>query len=168
MFKVGDRVIHNSYGLCRIKTTEIIDDTDYGEQEYYIIYIEKTKIMIPVTYAGVLRYPIKKEEVPKVLETLEAFQESPDDISSGKAIDIYADKAASNNVLEVAECLRDLSILNEKNALRGTLKNLLESISKVLIDEVSFVQSISKGRAQRLINDCLNKAAERAKCNRKK
>ena len=61
MFKVGDRVVHNSYGLCRIKATEIIDDTDYGEQEYYIIYIEKTKIMIPIAYANALRYPMKKE-----------------------------------------------------------------------------------------------------------
>jgi len=168
MFKVGDRVIHNSYGLCKIRTTEIIDDTDYGEQEYYIIYIEKTKIMIPVAYAGALRYPIKKEEVPKVLETLEIFQELPDDISSGEAIDIYADKAVSNNILEVAECLRDLTVLNEKNALRGAVKNMLGSINKILIEEISFVQNISKVRAQKLINDRLNKAAERAKCNRKK
>jgi len=168
MFKVGDKVIHNFYGLCRIRDVEIIDDTDYGEQEHYIIYIEKTKIMIPVAYASVLRYPMKKEEVPKVLGTLDAFQEPPDGISSGKAIDAYTDKAASNNVLEVAECLRDLAILNEKNALRGSMKNLLESINKILIDEISFVQNISKGRAQKLINVRLNKAMERAKCNRKK
>ena len=73
--------------------------------------------MIPIAYANALRYPMKKEDIPKVLETLEVFQEPPDEISSGKTIDIYADKAASNNVLEVTECLRDLTILNEKNAL---------------------------------------------------
>lgn len=167
MFKVGDRVIHNSYGLCKIKTIEVADDTDYGEQEYYVIYIEKTKIMIPVAYAGALRYPMKKEGITKILETLEAFQGPPDDISSGKAIDIYADKAASNNVLEVAKCLRDLAVLNEKNTLRGSVKNLLETINKILIEEISFVQNITKGRAQKLINDRLGKAAERAKCNRK-
>lgn len=167
MFKVGDRVIHNFYGLCRVRDIEIIDDTDYGEQEHYVIYIEKTKIMIPVAYARVLRYPMKKEDVLGVLETLNAFQEPPDDISSGKAIDIYADKAGSDNVLEVAECLRDLAILNEKNTLRGAAKNLLESISKVLIDEISFVRDISKSRAQKLIKDRLNNAAERAKCQKR-
>jgi RNA polymerase-interacting CarD/CdnL/TRCF family regulator len=64
--------------------------------------------------------------------------------------------------------MRDLAVLNEKNTLRGSVKNLLESINKILIEEISFVQNISKARAQKLINDRLNKAAERAKCNRKK
>lgn len=168
MFKVGDKVVHNFYGLCNIRDIEVIDDTDYGEQEHYVIYVEKTKIMIPVAYARVLRYPMKKEDVPGVLETLNAFQEPPDDVSSRETIDIYADRAGSDNVLEVAECLRDLAVLNEKNTLRGAAKNLLESMNKVLIDEISFVQNISKGRAQRLINDRLNKAVGRVKCNRKK
>jgi len=168
MFRVGDKVIHNSYGLCKIRTIEVIDDTDYGEQEYYIIYIEKTKIMIPVAYANALRYPMKKEEVAKVLETLETFQELPDDISSGEVINIYSEKAVSNNILEVAECFRDLAILNEKNTVKGSAKNLLDTLSRILIDEISFVQNISKSKTQKLINNRLNKATERAKCNRKK
>jgi len=167
MLKVGDRVIHNSYGLCRISAIEK-EDAYSGKEDCYVFYIEKTKIIIPTAHADMLRYPMKKEDVPEVLKTLDAFQEPPDNIFSGKAIDIYADKAASNNVLEAAGCLRDLSILNKKNALRGSAKNLLESMNKVLIDEISFVQNISKDRAQKLINARLNKAAGRAKCNKKK
>lgn len=60
MFKAGDRVIHNSYGLCKIRAIETVNDVEYGKQDYYVIYVERTKIMIPISYADTLRYPAKE------------------------------------------------------------------------------------------------------------
>ena len=167
MFKVGDRVIHNSYGLCRISAIEK-EDAYSGREDCYVFYIEKTKIIIPIARADMLRYPMKKEEVPIVFETLENFEAMPSEISSKDLIDVYTNKIASNNVSEIANCLRDLTFLNEKSPLRGSVKNALETINKILVNEISFVNNITRVEAQRLISRSLNKAKERIKCASKK
>ena len=156
MFEVGDKVIHSSYGLCEIAAIEM-QGTYYGKQECYIIYMDKTKIMIPVTHSEMLRYPIKKEEVAKVLEVLSNFKELPDELSFKEWTNICTEKLISNDILKSAEVLRNLAFLDTVDKLKGSEKNLFERINKILFSEISFVQKISKLDAQRLIQSCLKK-----------
>ena len=167
MFKVGERVIHSSYGLCRISAIGK-EDAYSGREDCYIFYIEKTKIIIPIAHADMLRYPMKKEEIPLVFETFENVKTLPNEISSRDFIDVYTKKITSNNVPEIAGCLRDLTLLNEKSSLKGAMKNSLETINKILVDEISYVKNISRGEAQRLISRSLNKTKEKMKCNMRK
>jgi len=167
MFKVGDRVIHNSFGLCRISAIGK-EDAYSGREDCYIFYIEKTKIIIPVAHADILRYPMKKEEVPTVFEALENVEAMPSEISYRNFVDAYTKRMSSNNVSEIASCLRDLTFLNEKSTLKGPAKNLFETINKILVDEISFIKNISRVEAQRLISRSLSKAKERIKCSTKK
>lgn len=166
MFKVGDKAIHSSYGLCEIAAIENAN-TYYGKQDCYVIYMQKTKIMIPVAYADMLRYPIKEEEVPKVLETLSNLEGLLDELSSKERIKIYTEKLVSNDILKIAEVLKSLAFLDETDKLKEPEKNLFERINKILSDEISFVQDITKQEAQRLIDSCLKKAREGMKCHRK-
>ena len=166
MFKVGDKVIHNTYGLCEIAAIES-QNTYYGKQDCYIIYMQGTKIMIPVSRAEMLRYPIKKEEVAKVLELLSKSEGLPDELSSKERIKVYTEKLVSNDIFKIAEVLRGLVFLDTVDKLRGAEKNLSERINKILSDEISFVQNISKQEAQRLIQGCLKKIRESAKCHKK-
>lgn len=166
MFKVGDKVIHNSYGLCEIAAIEN-QNTYYGKQECYIIYMQGTKIMIPVVYAEMLRYPIKKEEVPRVLEVLAKLDELPDEFSFKERIKVYTEKLISNDILKIAEVLRNLAFLDTVDKLKGPEKNLFERINKILSDEISFVQDISQQEAQRLIHSASKKIRESAKCHKK-
>ena len=166
MFKVGDKVIHNSYGLCEIAAIEM-QDTYYNKQECYIIYMDKTKIMIPVSHSEMLRYPIKKEEVAKVLEVISNSKELPDELSFKEWTSICSVKLISNDILKVAEVLRNLAFLDTVDKLKGAEKNLVERINKILSDEISFVQNISKQEAQRLIQNCLKKMRVSVKCHKK-
>jgi len=166
MFKVGDKLIHNSYGLCEIAAIET-QDTYYGKQDCYIIYMQRTKVMIPVAHAEMLRYPIKKEEVSKVLEALGKSEELPDELPSKERIKTYTEKLVSNDILKIAEVLRGLAFLDTVDKLKGAEKNLFERINKILSDEISFVQNTSKQEAQRLIKGCLKKIRETAKCRKK-
>ena len=166
MFKVGDKVIHNSYGLCEIAAIEM-QDTYYGKQDCYIIYMNKTKIMIPVSYSEMLRYPIKKEEVVRVLEVLGKLEELPDELSFKERIKVYTEKLISNDILKIAEVSRNLAFLDTVDKLKGPEKNLFERINKLLSDEISFVQNISKQEAQRLIHSASKKIRESAKCHKK-
>lgn len=168
MFKVGDRVIHDSYGLCKIRAIEVVNDMDYGKQDYYVIDVGRTKIMIPVFYADTLRYPIKKGDVPKILETLTIFEKAPNGVFYEEAIDTYTKKIIAGGVLETAECLRDLTLVGEKNILTGAAKNLLERVNRLLEDEIALANSIGKVEARKLIKQHLNKAREKVRCNRKK
>jgi CarD family transcriptional regulator len=166
MFKVGDKVIHNSYGLCEIAAIET-QNTYYGRQECYIIYMQGTKIMIPVSHAEMLRYPIKKEEVPRILEALGKLDELPDELPYKERIKVYTEKLISNDILKIAEVLRNPAFLDTVDKLKGPEKNLFERINEILSDEISFVQNISKQEAQRLIYSCLKKIRESAKCHKK-
>jgi len=167
MFQIGDRVIHNSYGLCRISAIEK-EDAYSGREDCYVFYIEKTKIIIPIAHANILRYPIKKEEIPTIFEMLENFEAVPSEISSRNLIDTYTKKMLFSNASEIACCLRDLAILDEKSSLKGIVKSSFETMNKILVDEISFVKNISRVEAQRLISRSLNKAKERIKCSTKK
>jgi len=166
MFKVGDKVMHNSYGLCEIAAIEN-QDTYYGKQDCYIIYMNKTKIMIPVAHSEMLRCPIRKEEVAKVLEVLGKPEGLPDEMSSKERIKTYAEKLISNDIFKIAEVLKGLAFLNTIDKLRGAEKSLFERINKILTDEISFVQNISKQEAQRIIDSALKKIRESAKCHKK-
>jgi RNA polymerase-interacting CarD/CdnL/TRCF family regulator len=166
MFKVGDKVIHNSYGLCEIAAIET-QDTYYDKQECYIIYMNKTKIMIPVSRSEMLRYPIKKEEVAKVLEVFGKLDELPDELSFKERIKVYTEKLISNDILKIAEVSKNLAFLESVDKLKGPEKNLFERINKILSDEISFVQNISKQEAQRLIDSHLKKIRKSAKCHKK-
>ena len=166
MFKVGDKIIHNSYGLCEIAAIET-QNTYYGKQECYIIYMDKTKIMIPVSHSEMLRYPIKKEEVAKVLELLGKLDELPDELPYKERIKAYTEKLISNDILKIAEVSRNLAFLDTIDKLKGPEKNLFERINKILSDELSFVQNITKQEALKTIHNCLKKVKESAKCRRK-
>jgi len=166
MFKVGDKVIHNSYGLCEIAAIEM-QNTYYGKQDCYILYMNKTKIMIPVSHAEILRYPIKKEEIARVLEVLGKLDELPEELSFKERIKVYTEKLISNDILKIAEVSRNLAFLDIVDKLKGPEKNLFERINKILSDEISFVQNISKQEAQRLIHSASKKIRESAKCHKK-
>ncbi|MCX5704470.1 MAG: hypothetical protein NTZ92_00135 [Candidatus Omnitrophica bacterium] len=166
MFKVSDKVIHNSYGLCEIAAIEM-QNTYYGKQDCYIIYMNKIKIMIPVSYAEMLRYPIKKEEVAKVFEAFGKLDELPDTLPYKERIKVYTEKLISNDILKIAEVSRDLAFLDTVDKLKGPEKNLFERVNNILSDEISFVQNISKLTAQRLIHSASKKIRERAKCRKK-
>ena len=166
MFNVGNKVIHNSYGLCEIAAIES-QNTYYGKQDCYIIYMQGTKVMIPVAHAEMLRYPIKKEEVAEVLEVLGKSEGLPDELPSKERIKSYTEKLVSNDIFKIAEVLRGLAFLDTVDKLRGAEKNLFERINKILSDEISFVQNISKQEAQRLVQGCLKKIRESAKCHKK-
>jgi len=166
IFKVSDKVIHNSYGLCEIAAIEPSVDTYYGKQDCYIIYMQKTKVMIPVAHAEALRYPIKKEEIPKVFEVFSDYVEIRDKISSQERIKIYTDKFRSNDILKLADILRDLTFYDQIDKLKGREKNLLERIKKILVEEISFVQGITNSEGQKLIKPYLKMIRERAKGRR--
>jgi RNA polymerase-interacting CarD/CdnL/TRCF family regulator len=165
MFKVGDKVIHNSYGLCEIAAIET-QNTYYGKQECYIIYMQGTKVMIPIAHAEALRCPIKKEEIPKFFEVFSDYVEIREKIPSQERIKIYTAKFKTNETLKLAEVLRDLTFFDEIGKLKGPEKNLLEHIKKILVEEISFARGISNTEGQRLIEPYLKMIRERAKGRR--
>jgi RNA polymerase-interacting CarD/CdnL/TRCF family regulator len=166
MFKVGDKVIHNSYGLCEIAAIEM-QNTYYGKQDCYIIYRDKTKIMIPVSHSEMLRYPIGKEEIPRVLDRLSNTDNLPEEQSFEERIRLFSEEFKTNDILKIAEIFRDMAFLGETDKLKTQEKSLRERINKLLSDELSFVQNITKAEALKTIDNCMRKVKESAKCRRK-
>jgi CarD family transcriptional regulator len=166
VFKVGDKVVHNSYGLCEIAAIEM-QDTYYGKQECYIIFMNKTKIMIPVSHSEMLRYPIRKEEITGVFDRLSNTDNFPEELPFEERIRLFSEKFKTNDILKIAEILKDITFIGETDKLKSQEKNLRERINKLLSDELSFVQNITKAEVLKTIANCLKKVKDNAKCRRK-
>lgn len=167
MFKIGDKVIHSSHGLCEIFNIGIIENTHWGKQDCYIIYIQKTKVMIPVIHAEALRFPITKEEVSNLLAVFDNLDDLPKDINFKNGIDFYTEKFKANSSLKNAEILRDLTYLKEIDKLTEKEKNLLNRVKKILVEEISYVQGVTKSETEKMIAQHLHKLIERAKCQKR-
>lgn len=166
MFKVGEKVIHSYYGLCEIASIESVA-TDQNKKECYVIYIKGAKIMIPIANTNMLRYPIKKEGIPKVLGVLGSVGELPNELPSKERMKLYAEKLESNDILKVAGVLRGLAFLDEIDKLKGRERVWFERINKILSAEISLVRNISNSKAQKFINNCLENVRKQAKRRRK-
>jgi len=166
MFNPGDKVMHNSYGMCKIAAIEYAD-AYYGNQNCYIIYVQQTKIVIPVDTADMLRYPMKEEEVSKILEVLNNCEELPEKLPSKDRLKVYTEKLASNDIFKITEVLKSLSFLDKVDKLNESEKNIFGHINKILSDEISFVRNITLEEAQELINNSLKKIGSHIKCTSK-
>jgi len=169
MFKIGDKVIHSSYGLCEISNIETVENTYWGKQECYIIYMQKTKAMIPIIHAEVLRLPITQEEVAHILAMLDNLEDLPKDRDARNCIDFYTEKFKANNSFKNAEILKDLTYLKETDKLIEKEKKLLDCVKKILVEEISYVKEITILEAEKIINQHLYKPIkkESTKCYRK-
>jgi len=165
---MGDKVIHNSYGLCKIDGVQAVENAATKKQDCYVIYMGKTKVIIPFIHAGTLRYPVSKEKIPDILARLSNTDEIPTETTKEKVIELYTEKFKTNDPIENAEILRDLTFLKELGQLTVKEKNLLNCVRKILINEISYVQKINRTEAEKIIDQCLCKVIEKAKCQRKK
>lgn len=164
MFKVKDIVIHPGHGVCKI--TAIAKDIlpNIKGPVYVLKPITPTtgqfRLLIAedkIEVSG-LRYPIRKNEVPRLFRILE---DSPNDILEDrkKGYPITKEKIYSGDIYKIAEAIRDLE--NQNNYGTSRLRDdLLQFARKILTEEISHVQGISKDKVNKLIEDALKRKKE--------
>ncbi len=160
-FQIGEKIVYPNHG---IGTIENISTRSFGTQleRFYLLRLNSSSmtVMVPFSHASNvgLRRVTRNCEVAKVLSFLaegvchwkcdwkDRFKENSERMSSG-------------SLLEVAEVMKTLLILQQRKPLSFREKKMLDRARHMLITEVSICRATSEGDAAVLIEKSLAKSA---------
>jgi CarD family transcriptional regulator len=162
MFRIGDRVIHPSYGVGTV--IEIEERHTLGNSKrYYSIELlgqPETIVMVPVgaeERVG-LRHPVPAARLGQVWHVL---QGDPNELPSNhdKRCELVLEKLHGGDVLKIAEVVRDLAWWREEKrrlTIRG--KRLYDRGMALLAGEVASARGGDLQAAEHQISRALDKS----------
>jgi CarD family transcriptional regulator len=158
MFKVGDLAVYPAHGVGRI---ESIESKKIGgnRQDFYImrIFENDMKIMIPVQNADNvgLRPLIAPGDISDVYEILKSREISVNSGTWNRRYREYMEKIKTGSIYELAEVLRDLTVLKEDKELSFGERKMLETARNLLIKELSVTRGVEEEQISEEIDDIL-------------
>lgn len=158
MFKVGDLAVYPAHGVGRI---ESIESKKIGgnRQDFYIVRIFENdmKIMIPVQNADTvgLRPLIAPGDISDVYEILKSREISVNSGTWNRRYREYMEKIKTGSIYELAEVLRDLTVLKEDKELSFGERKMLETARNLLIKELSITRGVEEEQISEEIDDIL-------------
>jgi len=146
-FRVGDKIVYPGHGVGQI--TAIKSKSVAGtDQQFFDISIIETgmKIMVPVFQAESvgLRKVVDKKAIDKVYAILKDRKCKVDTQTWNRRFREYSQKIKTGSVYEIAEVLRDLSVLSVEKELSFGEKKMLDTAQSLLVSEIA----IAKARPQ--------------------
>jgi CarD family transcriptional regulator len=160
-FQVGERVVYPNHGVAVI---ENISARNFGSQfeRFYLLRINSSRmtVMVPFSHVGDvgLRKVTKNTEVSKVLQFLaspcrsKACQDWKDRFKEN------SDKMRFGNLLETAEVLKCLLLIQKTKPLSFREKKMLDRARYMLVTEVAIARSASDSIAEDILNESLGRA----------
>jgi len=158
MFKLGDLAVYPAHGVGKI---ESIETKSIGgqKQDFYVMRIldNDMKIMIPVQNAEAvgLRELLEADEIVKVYEILRTREISVNGGTWNRRYREYMEKIKTGSVFELAEVLRDLTVLKGDKELSFGERKMLDTARSLLLKELSIVQEQSEADIEREIGELL-------------
>ncbi len=139
-FKVGDMAVYPAHGVGEVKSIESREILG-SKQTFYVLQILDSgmKIMVPtgnVNAVG-LREIISEGEVDDVYTILRERGIKIDTQTWNRRYREYMDKIKTGSVYEIAEVVRDLSILRFDKELSFGERKMLDTAKSLLMKELS-------------------------------
>lgn len=157
MFKIGDKIVYPMHGAGVIEDLEIKEVL--GERrEYYILRmpIGDMKVMVPVENiedVGV-RDIISKEEIETVFSILkDKKSKMPDNWNRRYRSNL--DLIKTGDINQIAEVVRNLSILDKEKGLSTGERKMLNDAKKILYSELVLASSLSVDEIEKLVDDAI-------------
>ncbi|MGV8074804.1 MAG: CarD family transcriptional regulator [Syntrophobacteraceae bacterium] len=147
MFNIGDLAVYPAQGVGKI---ESIESKNIGgkRQDFYIMRIldNDMKIMIPISNAHAvgLRQLIGSEDVPRVYEILRTPEVSVNGGTWNRRYREYMEKIKTGSIYELAEVLRDLTVIKGDKELSFGERKMLDTARGLLLKELSIVKATSE------------------------
>ena len=145
-FGVGDLVVYPAHGVGRIEAIETMKPVKAGAkgQDFYVMRIldNNMKIMIPTGNAQTvgLRCLISEGEVPRVYDILRERTICVSGATWNRRYREYMEKIKTGSIFELANVLRDLTVLKEDKELSFGERKMLDTARSLLVKELSIVQ----------------------------
>ena len=155
-FNVGDKAVYPAHGVAEVMGMET-REIGGNMTTFYILKILDTgmKIMIPTRNVGTvgLRGIINQSDVKEVYNILRSKEIAVEGQTWNRRYREYMDKIKTGSVFEIAEVLRDLSLLKSTKDLSFGERKMLDTARTLLVKELA----IAKGTKELKIEQELEK-----------
>lgn len=142
-FKVGDMAVYPAHGVGEVKSIETREILG-SKQAFYVLQILDSgmKIMVPTTNVSAvgLRGIISESEVDDVYTILKERDVKIDNQTWNRRYREYMDKIKTGSVYEIAEVLRDLSLLKFQKELSFGERKMLDTAKNLLVKELAICE----------------------------
>jgi CarD family transcriptional regulator len=143
-FKPGDMVVHPRHGVGKINALMNKNISGDDQQFFEIVICDSgMRIMIPVPQvrtAG-LRKVVDRKAVDKVYKILKERRTRVDTQTWNRRFREYSQKINTGSVFEIAEVLRDLSVLSVDKELSFGEKKMLDTAQNRLVSEIAIAKA---------------------------
>lgn len=146
-FKPGDMAVYPAHGVGEVKSIETREISG-NKQTFYILKILENGMTIMVPTQNVksvgLREIISEEQVEEVYAILKERDISIDNQPWNRRYREYMDKIKTGSVYEIAEVLRDLSLLKFDKELSFGERKMLDTARSLLVKELAIAQEMTE------------------------
>ena len=146
-FKPGDKAVYPAHGVDEVNAIETREISG-NKQTFYILKILDNGMTIMVPTGNIksvgLREIIDEDQVDEVYEILKERDITVDNQTWNRRYREYMDKIKSGSVYEIAEVMRDLSLLKFEKELSFGERKMLDTARSLLIKELAIAQDIDE------------------------
>jgi CarD family transcriptional regulator len=155
-FQVGDKAVYPAHGVGEVKSIESKEIMG-AKQTFYVLQIIDSgmKIMVPTNNINAvgLREVISDDEVEGVYEILKQRDVHIDNQTWNRRYREYMDKIKTGSVYEIAEVLRDLSLLKHKKELSFGERKMLDTAKSLLVKELAICEDREEDEIEDEVNE---------------
>ena len=148
-FTVGDKAVYPVHGVAEVVALEQ-RDIGGNKTNVYILKIVDTglKIMVPTMNAGSvgLRELISSKQVKEVYAILKSRDIPRDTQTWNRRYREYMEKIKTGSVFEIAEVLRDLSVLRATKDLSFGERKMLETARGLMVKELALAKGVTEDK----------------------
>jgi CarD family transcriptional regulator len=150
-FRVGDKAVYPAHGVAEITGIEA-KEIGGKKHTFYILRILENgmRIMVPTKNVAAvgLRQICNKNDVKEVYDILKTREVSVDGQTWNRRYREYMEKIKTGSVFEIAEVLRDLSLLKFEKDLSFGERKMLDTARSLLIRELAVAKSAKEEKIE--------------------
>ena len=159
-FSVGDKVVYPGHGVGKIEAVSSKSIAGTEQQFFNITIVESgMKIMVPTGQAKTvgLRRVMDKKSVDRVYDILRTRNARKIDQQTwNRRFREYSQKIRTGSAFEIAEVLRDLTILGNDKELSFGEKKMFETARTLLVSEIAVAKSRTQEKVMTEIQSFFN------------
>ena len=155
-FRVGDKAVYPAHGVAEVTGIET-KEISGTKHTFYILRILENgmRIMVPTKNAAQvgLRAIVGKSEVKEVYGILKSRDVTVEGQTWNRRYREYMEKIKTGSVFEVAEVLRDLSLLKHGKDLSFGERKMLDTARSLLVKELAVAKSAKEEKVARELEE---------------
>ena len=151
-FRVGEKAVYPAHGVAEVTGIETKEIGGIKHTFYILRILENSmRIMVPTKNAATvgLRQVASKSDVKEVYDILKSRDVAVDGQTWNRRYREYMEKIKTGSVFEVAEVLRDLSLLKNDKDLSFGERKMLDTARSLLVREIAVCKNAKQEKIEK-------------------